>query len=489
MLLSELLKNSSVYNQFTSDLDINFITKDSREVSKGALFCAVRGNSDNGELYIEDAVRQGASVILTENEPAKEIDVPCLKSNVVRKDSSIIAKNFYNNAVDNLEMFAVTGTNGKTSTVFALAHILKNLKLKTSYLSTIDMQIGSRAQSSEATTPDSFKLHNYFSKMVSDGSKACVMEVSSHGIDQERIFGINFDVKILTNVTSDHLDYHHSISDYQNVKQKFLTDLNSKRVVNLNDPMGSKIATSEEDVFTYAIENTIANLCGFDLMLERGGMSFKLKFYDQVRMVFISDINALFMVENILAAISGALVKDFDLDDILNALKGLKFPKGRFTKIDNVYDMNVFIDYAHTSDALESVLTAARKINGKHLIVVFGCGGDRDSTKRKEMGRIAELKCDKIYLTSDNSRSEDSLEIINEIKSGISKDKDVFFIEDRRDAICKAITDAGAGDTIVIAGKGHEEFQEIKGVKYRFSDFEVVDEALSVKGGLCGCKF
>jgi len=199
------------------------------------------------------------------------------------------------------------------------------------------------------------------------------------------------------------------------------------------------------------------------------------------------EIHTSFMVENVLAAISGALVKDFCLDDILVALRGVKLPKGRLSKVDNSYGLNIFIDYAHTKDALETVLLELRKTVKKKLIVVFGCGGDRDSSKRKKMGHVAEVYSDKIYLTSDNSRGEKSLDIIQEIKSGISETRDVFVIEDRRNAILKAVTDADIGDTIVIAGKGHEESQDIDGIKYHFSDFEVVDEALLIKGGLCGC--
>jgi len=489
MLLSELLKNSSVYDQIVEDLDINIITKDSREVTDGALFCAIKGSKDNGELYIKDAVSKGALAVLAESDLADVTNILYLKSSNIRRDSSIIAKNFSHSAVDNLEVFAITGTNGKTSTVIILSHILRNLNIETSYLSTINTSIGLVDKSSDITTPDSLKLHNYFSEMIKEGSKVCVMEVSSHGIDQERVYGIKFDVKILTNITSDHLDYHYNLINYQNVKKKFLADQNAKVIVNLNDSIGFKLARDDDKVFTYAVNNNEADLCAFDLNHERGGTSFRLKFRDIERVVFLSDMNAYFMVENVLAAISGALVKGFCLDDILVSLKELKLPEGRFSKVDNICGLNIIIDYAHTKDALEVVLLEARKTVKKKLIVVFGCGGDRDSSKRKEMGRVAEVNSDEIYLTSDNSRSEKSLDIIQEIRSGISRDKDVLIIEDRREAIIKAVAGADIGDTIVIAGKGHEKFQDINGTKYHFSDFEVVDEALSIKGGLCGCDF
>jgi len=246
MLLSELLKNSSVYDQIVADLDINVITKDSTKVTDGSLFCAIKGTKDNGELYIKDAVNKGALVIIAESNLVNIDNVLYLKSSNVRKDSSIIAKNFSHAAVDDLEVFAVTGTNGKTSTVIILSHILRNLKIQTSYLSTINNSIGLVDKCSDITTPDSLKLHNYFSEMIKAGSKVCVMEVSSHAIDQERIYGINFDVKILTNVTSDHLDYHDNLINSQNVKKKFLADQNAKVIVNLNDSIGFKLARDND---------------------------------------------------------------------------------------------------------------------------------------------------------------------------------------------------------------------------------------------------
>jgi UDP-N-acetylmuramoyl-L-alanyl-D-glutamate--2,6-diaminopimelate ligase len=442
--------------QVTGDMNIaiNKIEFDSRKIEKGDLFIAVRGTQSDGHDYISKAIGNGAAAIICEDtleDLSNEIAV--IKVPDSGKALGQAAANFYDNPSQKLKLVGVTGTNGKTSIVTLSHRMFTEFGYKAGLLSTVRNLIGQTESSATHTTPDAITIQRLMKEMVDAGCQYAFMEVSSHSIDQHRIEGLDFNIAVFTNITHDHLDYHKTFDAYIKAKKQFFDNL-SDSAFGLHSiaDFKVKIIESHFDGMLISIDNT--------------------ELWTQL----IGDFNA----SNLLAVYSIAMLLGENKEEILRVLSQLKTVEGRFEYVRSNTGITAIIDYAHTPDALKNVLATINQIRNEscQLITVFGAGGDRDRTKRPIMGRIAAENSNRVIVTSDNPRSEEPQEIINEILEGIGSDKikNVLSISDRKEAIRTACMMAHSGDVILIAGKGHENYQEIKGVKSHFSDKEVVSE-------------
>lgn len=477
MQLDQLFSNTgimipSAWTSFT----ISGLCDDSRLALKNYVFFAMEGTCQKGTHYIDMAIEKGARVIVAESDPellnqnVLYLKVSCIKSVMARAASVFNEVDF-----SHIHVIGVTGTNGKTSTVFHLKHLFESAGYKSAVISTICNQGGEFSEVSRLTTPsllDIYRLLGVFSKQ---GCRYCFMEVSSHGILQQRIQGIPFKGKILTQVTSDHLDYHETIKNYEDTKESFFMNDSSYYVINNDDHIGKRILCmykkDNKILMTYGVEESPLLAFGGLRVTEKQSVwtwIYRQNSYHAQVSFPVGD----FMLYNFSAAVLVALNEGIEFEAILEGFKSLRPPKGRFS-ILRTHDFLIVIDYAHTSDALLKLLMAVRKFSRKRILVVFGCGGNRDKTKRREMGEIAAKWCDQIFLTSDNPRDENPLDIIFDIRQGISQIDCVREIEDRQLAIETALDSAKKDDVVVIAGKGHETYQEIKGHRNHFDDFEV----------------
>ncbi len=460
------------------DREVSAITADSRKVSPGTLFVAVKGTATDGHQYIDRAVEAGAAVVVCEIIPEnKSGDVTYVRVGNSAEALGYIASNFYDNPSEKLKLVGVTGTNGKTTTVTLLYNLFENLGYKTGMLSTIKNKIHHQTISSTHTTPDAVSLNKLLHEMVETGCDFAFMEVSSHAIHQHRIAGLTFAGGVFTNITHDHLDYHKTFKDYLLTKKKFFDDLpfNAFALVNIDDKNGKvMIQNTRAAKYTYALK-TMADFKAkvlesqFDIMLlDIDG--------HQIYTFLVGEFNAY----NLLAVYGTAVLLGQNKQEVLTQLSLLKGADGRFEVLRSNDGKTVIVDYAHTPDALENVLKTIQKIRtgNEQLITVVGAGGDRDKEKRPKMAKIASRLSNRIILTSDNPRSEDPKEIIKDMEEGIEiiKKGATLSIVDRKEAIKAAILLAQPGDIILIAGKGHETYQEINGVKHHFDDKEVVKE-------------
>lgn len=482
-VLKDILYKSSL--QTTSgrmDLEINEIVFDSRQVKAGCAFVAVRGTQSDGHQFIEMAIEQGAAAIICENIPAStREDITYVQVENSARALGIMASNFYQNPSNQLTLIGVTGTNGKTTTATLLFQLFRNLGYNSGLLSTVENKINEAVISASHTTPDPVQLNQLMSKMVQEGCTHCFMEVSSHAIHQERIAGLDFNVAIFTNITHDHLDYHITFENYVAAKKKFFDDLPAKAfaLVNNDDRRGKVMLQntraikksmgikSMADYRARIISNTLE---GLELEISGQNIWFKM----------IGDFNAY----NLLTAYATAMLLDEDENEVLTQLSALPGAVGRFEKVPNPGNVIAIVDYAHTPDALKNVLETINKVKmGKEqVITIVGCGGNRDRQKRPEMAKIACNLSDKVVFTSDNPRDEEPAAIIDEMMTGVgpTQQKKVLSITERKEAIKTACTLASGGDIILLAGKGHETYQEIKGVKYPFDDRKILAEMLDL---------
>jgi UDP-N-acetylmuramoyl-L-alanyl-D-glutamate--2,6-diaminopimelate ligase len=466
----------------TTDVILSNIQFDSRKVGKGDVFVAVKGYSSDGHDFIDQAIENGAIAIVLEKLP--EILIEGINYIVVEKSDEalgIIASNFYDNPSEKLILIGVTGTNGKSTTVTLLHRLFTKLGHKSGLLSTINNVIGNNIIPSTHTTPDPISLNALIAKMVEEKCEYVFMEVSSHAIHQKRIAGLQFDGGIFTNLTHDHLDYHKTFSDYIKAKKGFFDQLpeSAFALVNKDDSNGilmlqncdakkvSYSLFSMADFKAKIIENTISGI-----QLEIDG--------NQVYTQLVGRFNAY----NILVVYATARLLDMDVLEILTVLSGLKTAEGRFDLVHSKGSVTSIIDYAHTPDALKNVLETIREVRGndQNIITVVGCGGDRDKAKRPIIGEIACDLSDQVVFTSDNPRSEDPLSIIADMKNGLSPThfKKYLIISDRAEAIKTACSIANSGDIILIAGKGHEKYQEINGERLPFNDKEQIENVLKM---------
>jgi UDP-N-acetylmuramoyl-L-alanyl-D-glutamate--2,6-diaminopimelate ligase len=464
------------------DVIVNHVVFDSRKIQKGDLFVAVIGTQTDGHKYIDSAIEKGAIAIVCEHFDSNQADKVII---IEVEDSAIalgiLAANFYNNPSKELKLTGVTGTNGKTSIVTLLYKLFTEFGVKSGLISTVRNLISGKEKQATHTTPDAIALQALMREMKDDGCTHVFMEVSSHAIDQKRIAGLDFDLAVFTNLTHDHLDYHENFDHYLKTKKKLFDDLSEDAIalVNSDDKHGQVM-----------VQNTAATIKTFGL---RSVADYKAKIIEshfdgmlinidntEVWTKIIGEFNA----SNLLSVYAAANLLGFGKEDILRVISTLNTVEGRFEHIRSNTGITAIIDYAHTPDALKNVITTINQIkSGKgQLITVVGAGGNRDKTKRPVMGKIAAENSGKVIFTSDNPRDEDPQEIIDQLLSGveINRRNNVLAIVDRREAIRTACMLAQEGDVVLVAGKGHETYQEIKGERLYFSDKQVVSEVFMV---------
>jgi UDP-N-acetylmuramoyl-L-alanyl-D-glutamate--2,6-diaminopimelate ligase len=484
MMIEEILRDIEIVS-VSGNLkeQVNAIVFDSRKVEKGCLFVAVKGTKTDGHDYISQAVISGASAILCERIPEPAGKPPNI---IVVKDTSsalgIAASNFYGNPSSSLKLVGVTGTNGKTTIATLLYRTFRKLGFKCGLFSTVCNFIEDKELPATHTTPDPVQLNMLMSEMVKTGCDYAFMEVSSHSVDQNRIAGLKFSGGIFTNLTHDHLDYHVTFDNYLAAKKKFFDTLprNSFALANSDDRNG-KVMLQNCSAKKYMFSTKgIADFRASVIEQRFEGMGLKID-GEEVWTRFIGDFNA----SNLLAVYAASVLLGAPKREVLTILSDLWSVPGRLETIRGTGSITGIVDYAHTPDALLNVIETVNKIRqgGSRLITVVGAGGDRDRTKRPKMAVITAAGSDKVILTSDNPRSEDPEKILDDMEAGITPDlkKKVIRIADRREAIKAAVLMADRGDVILVAGKGHETYQEIKGVRHHFDDREELSKALLTK--------
>jgi UDP-N-acetylmuramoyl-L-alanyl-D-glutamate--2,6-diaminopimelate ligase len=463
------------------------MTTDSRLVKAGSVFVAYKGESTDGREFIPQAIENGASAVIWEQADftwRDEWQVPNQAIVDLKQKIGQIASEFYGQPSQHLWMIGVTGTNGKTTCTHWLAQAFSALNKKAAVVGTLGNGILSAGLTeTKNTTPDSILLYQMLADYLGQQASVVAMEVSSHGLDQGRVNGVSFDIAVFTNLTRDHLDYHGDMQAYAAAKKKlFAWDGLKVAVLNRDDAFGLEVAqelkAQGKRVMTYGLEKAIANdtdISVKSLELTEQGMRLEVQtpFGDAV---ISAGVVGRFNAYNLLAVLATLLASNISLNDAVKALSALEPVAGRMQQYGGGTLPLVVIDYAHTPDALEQVLTSLRAQTKGQLVCVFGCGGDRDSGKRPLMGKVASELADKVIVTSDNPRSELPAEIIKAVMNGVKQN--AISIESRADAIARAIENAQAGDVILLAGKGHENYQEIAGVKYPFSDIEMAQQFL-----------
>lgn len=447
-----------------SNPDILGLTSHSKEVAPGFIYVAFKGERSDGNIFVEDAIQAGANTILTDlYNPFIDKDIVQLITNDVRAAAIKLAKVFYDTPDQKLFIVGVTGTSGKTTTTYLIQHILES-NGPCGLIGTIEWKIKDRSFPSPMTTPDFLKTYQLLSEMSTQGCSSVAIEVSSHALMQQRLKGIDFDVVAYTNLSLDHLDYHKTMGEYAKAKSRLFSNeyASSKArqvaVVNKDDAYHTKMLPTTRELITYSLKDRSASLYLDNLVLNQEGIRASLAYQGKIWPLF-SSLWGRFNAYNILAAIGCCLAKGLSLDVILEALASFEGVPGRLEKVNNPLNLRVFVDYAHKPDGLANVLKTLQEITPGKLIVVFGCGGCRDTEKRAIMGKIAEELADLVIITTDNPRSEDPASIANQILQGISNKNEVILELDRSCAIQLAIQKATSQDVILIAGKGHETYQ------------------------------
>lgn len=484
MLLKTLLTRTPVEETFGSaEREITSITYDSRRVTKGALFVALPGEKVDGAEFIRQAIDRGAEAVVTEK-PLTPGKVTSVKVPDARKALADLSSAFYRYPAGKLKLVAVTGTNGKTTTTFLLKHLLESAGLRTGLIGTVRYEIGERLLPATRTTPESLDINVMLSQVVSSGGKAAVMEVSSHALVQSRVHGMEFNVAIFTNLTQDHLDYHRTMTEYFEAKAKLFAQLaNQSRkegtaVINIDSPYGEQLIRRhgrEVPVITYGV-GANADFRAGNFRTEAGQTTYQLDANGKMFLVRLPLIGR-FNVYNSLAALAAVSALGLNLRECVQALAKAPQVPGRLEAVPIKRQFQIFVDYAHTDDALVSVLKTLRELNPARLIVVFGCGGSRDRAKRPKMGAAASEYADYAIVTSDNPRKEDPEAIIADIVPAMRVGK-FEVIVDRQEAIFRAVALAGPRDIVLIAGKGHETYQEFADSTIPFNDVEVVASAV-----------
>lgn len=459
-----------------SDVDITGIEFDSRKIKDGDLYICINGYSVDGHIYAKPAIQSGAVAIICEKR-IEGIDAPQLIVKNSRSAFAIVASTWYDNPTKDLKVIGITGTNGKTTTSHMLKTILDANNIKTATIGTIGTYIGDEVYSQTLTTPDPMELQEIFALAKKKDCEIVIMEVSAHALELNKVDGIDFYASAFTNLSQDHLDDFVNMKNYANAKKKLFTGISKRAVVNIDDKSARNMITDfTGQLITYSTTNVNGDYYGDDIVLSEDGFSYTMSANDESIKIEIK-IPGLFNVYNSLAAAALANILGLSNTDIAKAAKEITHVDGRMQKVDIDADFHVFVDYAHSSDSLENLLVNINKFCEGDLICVFGCGGDRDNLKRPIMGEIAGKNTDFAIVTSDNPRTEEPDNIIDMIEVGIKKiTKNYIRITDRKDAIHKALEIAKARDIVVIAGKGHETYQDVMGVKHHFDDREIVIE-------------
>ncbi|TDQ82863.1 UDP-N-acetylmuramoyl-L-alanyl-D-glutamate--2,6-diaminopimelate ligase [Sphingobacterium yanglingense] len=482
MILKELLHAVPVIQvEGSLEVEIASVCFDSREVKDGALFVAVRGVHTDGHLFVDKVGAAGAAAIVVEELPAEMLEgVTYLLVNDSAYVLGLVAGNFYGNPSKDLKLVGVTGTNGKTTVATLLFNLFDHLGYQVGLLSTVENRIGDRIIPATHTTPDPVALNQLLREMVEEGCDYCFMEVSSHAVVQQRIAGLRFAGGIFTNITHDHLDFHKTFSNYIKAKKCFFDELDryAFALTNIDDKNG---AVMLQNTFGHRKTYGLQSMADFKAKVIESHFDGMLLQIDgqEVWVKLVGGFNAY----NILAVYGAAILLEQETLKVLTALSEITGAEGRFETVRSAKGIVGVVDYAHTPDAVENVLETIQQLRTgtQQIITVLGCGGDRDRTKRPEMAKVALKYSDKVIITSDNPRTEDPLAIIKEMEAGIPADKkkNTFSISDRREAIRAACHLASPGDIVLIAGKGHEKYQEINGVRHHFDDREELENTFN----------
>lgn len=486
MKLKKVLENIRIIEMTGNpDIEIRGISSDSRKADEGFLFCAVRGENTDGHKYLDSAISNGAKALLVEEIPEE------IKSNITyavvensMQSTPIAAANYYQNPSKEMRLIGITGTNGKTTTSYIMDSIWKEEGSRSGIIGTIEITYGDVNITASMTTPDSIELTRLLGNMRDNETDTVSMEVSSHALDRNRPDGCHFDVAVFTNLSQDHLDYHGSIENYYSSKKKLFTNLLNKSekpgklaVINADDQYGAKLVEETQcKTVTYSVKSKNCDIYPSDYELSASGIKAEIvtpKGNINLNSELIGEHN----LYNILAAVGSATGLDTPLSIIESALSGKINVPGRLERIENGDGINVLVDYAHTHDALENVLSALAPFKKRKIITVFGCGGDRDRGKRPRMGKVSAAYSDFVIITSDNPRTEDPDEIIEEIEAGLKSinfnEKNYIKIKDRKEAIEYALDMADENDIVLLAGKGHEDYQIVGNKRFDFDDRQV----------------
>lgn len=457
------------------DTQIENITIDSREAKCGTLFICIDGQNTDGHKFAQSAEKNGAVVIVAEKEVS--CSVPVILCENTKIEMAKIASKFYGNPEKKLKLIGITGTNGKTTVSYLVKKILESKGKRVGIIGTNEILVGEDAvgiTSSTPTTPNSIELRRIFAKMLEMGAEYAVMEVSSHALDLYRVYGLNYEVGVFTNLTRDHLDYHKTMENYFLAKAK-LFEISKIGVINSDDEYGKRLENTVScDKITIGTKD--ADIVADDIKIDEKGVKFTVSYKGETEKAELG-ISGMFSVYNALCAIGTAIGLGINLIDAVHGIKLATGVKGRLELVPTDTDYTVIIDYAHTPDGLENVLNAVNSFKKGRLIAVFGCGGDRDATKRPIMGDIGTRLSDIAVITSDNPRTENPKKIIDDILSGIKEGK-YEVIEDRRQAIGYALSIAKKGDVVLLAGKGQETYQILGKEKIHFDEREIVKEFL-----------
>ncbi|KAA0548029.1 UDP-N-acetylmuramoyl-L-alanyl-D-glutamate--2,6-diaminopimelate ligase [Bacillus sp. BGMRC 2118] len=483
MKLDKLLNHLLTYNnELTDNPLITSIEMDSREVKQGSLFICIQGYTVDGHHYVSQAVQNGAVAILAQ--VPVQTSVPVVYVNDTKRAMAILADAFYGQPTHKMQLIGITGTNGKTSTTHMIEKIMNAAGKKTGLIGTIHTKIGDQTFEVKNTTPESLTLQKTFSNMVEYQVDTAIMEVSSHALDLGRVHGCDYDIAVFTNLTQDHLDYHGTMAEYQRAKgllfaqlgNTFNSDKPKFAILNHDDAATEEYKRSTAaHVITYGIKNH-SDVMASNIKMTNNGTAFTLVIYSEQYDVEI-QLLGLFNVYNILAAISTCVAARVPIDVILDSLQNIEGVPGRFELVQAGQAFPVIVDYAHTPDSLENAIMTLKEFAKGSVIVIAGCGGDRDKTKRPIMANIAATLADQAIFTSDNPRSEDPVQILKDMEAGVTG-KAYTTIIDREKAIQYAINIANPEDIVLIAGKGHETYQIIGDQVFDFDDREVAKEAI-----------
>jgi UDP-N-acetylmuramoyl-L-alanyl-D-glutamate--2,6-diaminopimelate ligase len=491
MILREIIRGTNIIKFDGYDgLEISGVSIDSNKVKEGYLFVALKGEKTDGHEHIESAFRNGAKAFLVEDRPEKSFPgVSVIEVADSRESLARVSANIYGHPTKELSLAGVTGTNGKTTITYLLESIWKAENKTAGVIGTIEYRFGDNKIEAPMTTPESLDLMRILREMRASGVNYAAMEVSSHAIDRKRVMECHFDAAVFTNLTQDHLDYHGTIENYFDAKKKLFTKLlrdsekkNKFSVINIDDPYGREILKdAPETVVTYSIKDKTASVFAERWRVSEKGIS-ALVNTPYGKLEVDSRLFGEHNLSNILAAVSASLSLGSSTASVESAISRFSNVPGRLERVENPLDFQILVDYAHTPDALRNVLLAVRPLTKGSLILVFGCGGDRDRTKRPKMGVIGRDLSDILIVTSDNPRTESPEEIIDDIERGVLEcsagDKPYFRMSDRKEAIKKALSIAGGKDIVLIAGKGHEDYQIIGAKKFPFDDRTVAGDIL-----------
>lgn len=468
--------------QGSEEAEVPAMAFDSRKVEQDGLFVAVCGTQVDGHNFIEDALSKGAQTIVAE-EPPQELQegINYVKVDDTARSLGFMAHRFYDQPTSNLQLVGITGTNGKTTIATILYQLFRKLGKNAGLISTIDTRINDEILDSTHTTPDAIRINRLLAQMVDNGVTHVFMEVSSHALDQERVAGLTFTGGVFTNLSHEHLDYHNTFAEYIKAKKQLFDMLPDEAfaLVNIDDKQGQvMVQNTKARKRTYALKK-MADYKGKIVESDFNGMSMQINDQD-----FYARLTGHFNAYNLLAAYGAAAELGLSPEAILTSLSIIQPAKGRFEMVQNDRGITGIVDYAHSPDALENVLKTIQATNQHQgrLITVVGCGGNRDTAKRPDMARLAVKHSDQVILTSDNPRNEDPEAIIKEMEKGVDEDSKfkILNIPDRKEAIKTAVRFSGKGDIILVAGKGHEKYQEVKGEKRPFDDLQLLKEYLDV---------